>query len=245
MSPAAGTPVRVLLIEDNPGDAGLVRSMFCAADVPFMLDQADSLTAGIEHLRQRPTDVVLLDLGLPESTGLDTVRRLFAQGIEVPALVVLSGVADEDMALRALHAGAQDYLVKGEVDGPAIARSVRFAMSRIQAKAAPQPAEAKTEPVDAAPVADGAGRYAIYVNLSCELESRTQVRESLDQLAATLPEAFRVKSWSVWAPADDLRIEDVQPDASPAVLHEPSIDKPRRSARGLRSYPAGPRQKLH
>jgi len=201
---------------------------------------ADSLTAGIEHLRRQPTDVVLLDLGLPESTGLDTLRRLLAEDIEMPALVVLSGLAYEELALRALDAGAQDYLVKGQVDGPAIARSVRFAISRLQAKAAPRVATAQD---DAG--ADAAGRYAVYVNLSCELDSRAKVREALDRLAATLPEAFRVRSWTAWSPTDDMTPDEFVQDAPAPVFDDTSIATLKRIACGLEEDTPGTPRKLH
>src|SRR5262245_56026969 len=108
------TPIRVLLIEDNPGDARLIREILAAATNPtFDVVWVKNLTAGIEQLQANQTDISLLDLGLPESMGLETVHKLFSQGTKPPALVVMSGLADEDVAVQAVHSGAQDYLIKG------------------------------------------------------------------------------------------------------------------------------------
>ncbi|MFL6696822.1 MAG: response regulator [Vitreoscilla sp.] len=128
--------IRLLLIEDCPADARLIEIMLQqsqALDIHF--SWADNLTAGIERLRAAPFDVVLLDLGLPESTGLDTLR-IVSRETSVPTLVVMSGSSDEEVALQALQAGAQDYLIKGHVDGASLARSIRYAIGRRQAEEA-------------------------------------------------------------------------------------------------------------
>jgi signal transduction histidine kinase len=131
-----GAPVQVLLIEDNPGDARLITAHLDSGlpqGMAFEWVWVDTLAAGLERLRGGGIDVVLLDLGLPESSGLETVQRLFAQPGRVPALVVLSGLSDERLALQALESGAQDYLVKGQVDGPMLLRAIRYAIGRNQA----------------------------------------------------------------------------------------------------------------
>jgi PAS domain S-box-containing protein len=128
--------IRLLLIEDCPADARLIEIMLQqsqALDIQF--NWADNLTAGIERLRAAAFDVVLLDLGLPESTGLDTLR-IVSRETSVPTLVVMSGSSDEEVALQALQAGAQDYLIKGHVDGASLARSIRYAIGRRQAEEA-------------------------------------------------------------------------------------------------------------
>jgi DNA-binding response OmpR family regulator len=125
-----------LLIEDNPGDARLIREMLAEArGVSFDLEQADRLSAGLERLAEGDFDVVLLDLGLPESQGLDTCARVQAQVSEVP-IVVLTGLDDEELAVRAVEAGAQDYLVKGQVDPNPLARALRYAVERKRAEEA-------------------------------------------------------------------------------------------------------------
>jgi DNA-binding response OmpR family regulator len=124
-------PIRVLLIEDNPADARLIEQMLGEArGFRFTLDWTPNLRAGVEFLREHQVDLVLLDLGLPESTGLPTLQRLLAQATRVPTLVVLSGLTDEEIAVQALQSGAQDYLVKGQVDGALLVRAIRYAIGR-------------------------------------------------------------------------------------------------------------------
>ncbi|HLH21734.1 MAG TPA: ATP-binding protein [Chloroflexota bacterium] len=122
----------VLLVEDNPGDARLIREML--NDVPaarLRLRQADRLATGLEQLDG--ADVVLLDLSLPDSQGLETFRRLRDRAPEMP-IVVLTGLDDETVAMRAVQEGAQDYLPKGQVDGQVLVRSMRYAIERKRAE---------------------------------------------------------------------------------------------------------------
>jgi signal transduction histidine kinase len=128
----APTPIRALLIEDNPGDARLIREMLRDAGAPSAaveLAHADCLAPGLQQLATQVTDVVLLDLTLPDSQGFDTFTTVHTQAPDV-AIVVLSGLDDETLAVRAVQEGAQDYLVKGQVDGGAILRSMRYAIER-------------------------------------------------------------------------------------------------------------------
>ena len=120
-----GRPLRVLLIEDNPGDARLIREMLVEARAwPFDLLHADRLAAGLDQLAAGSIDVVLLDLGLPDSAGLETFLSVHARAPNVP-LIVLTGLDDEAVALRALHQGAQDYLTKGGLESGQLARAIR------------------------------------------------------------------------------------------------------------------------
>ena len=107
------TPIRALLIEDNPGDARLIEEILRDAGVAHAaveLAHADRLALGLEQLRKRVTDVLLLDLTLPDSHGFDTFTTAHTQVPDV-AIVVLSGLDDETLAVRAVQEGAQDYLV--------------------------------------------------------------------------------------------------------------------------------------
>jgi signal transduction histidine kinase len=134
----SGTPIRALLIEDNPGDARLIREMLRDAGVGHSaveLAHVDRLAPGLEHLTSHVTEVVLLDLTLPDSQGFETFTRVHTQAPDV-AIVVLSGLDDETLAVRAVQEGAQDYLVKGQVDGGAILRSIRYAIERQRLEAA-------------------------------------------------------------------------------------------------------------
>jgi signal transduction histidine kinase len=130
-------PLRVLLIEDNPADARLIEFMLGESRVlRFRCEWADNLRDGMKQLMSSTFDVVLLDLGLPESTGIETLQRLLAYGQKVPTLVILSGLTDEEIAVQALQSGAQDYLVKGHVDSALLVRAIRYAIGRTQAEEA-------------------------------------------------------------------------------------------------------------
>jgi PAS domain S-box-containing protein len=126
-------PVQILLVEDSPSDALLVREALRAASLHFRLSQAERLGEGIERLGARRFDLVLLDLGLPDSYGLETLAAVQRQARGVP-VVVLTGTSDEALALRAVQQGAQDYLVKGQAEGQVLARSIRYAIERKQAE---------------------------------------------------------------------------------------------------------------
>jgi PAS domain S-box-containing protein len=131
---AAPRQLNVLLIEDNPGDARLIRLMLDeAAGEPCHVEIAARLSEGLRRLGEWRFDVVLLDLSLPDAQGLDTFLRAQAQAPAVP-IVVLSGLDDEALAVRAVQAGAQDYLVKGHVDGDLLVRAMRYAVERKRAE---------------------------------------------------------------------------------------------------------------
>ncbi|HEX2049457.1 MAG TPA: EAL domain-containing protein [Actinomycetota bacterium] len=120
----------VLLVEDNAGDALLVRQMLGEAWVSsFELVHVDSLHRAQEHLSAHPASCVLLDLGLPDATGVDVVARVRERAPETP-IIVLTGLDDEELALEALQQGAQDYLTKNHLDSRLLARAVRYAMER-------------------------------------------------------------------------------------------------------------------
>ncbi len=123
--------VRMLLIEDNPADSRLVDVLLseAASSADFEVTYAERLDEALEHLGETEFDVILLDLSLPDSSGLETVSRMRTAASRAP-LVVLSGHEDEEVALKALHMGAQDYLIKGQGDGNLIARSIRYAIER-------------------------------------------------------------------------------------------------------------------
>jgi PAS domain S-box-containing protein len=122
--------LEVLLIEDNPGDVRLIQQMLAEdKDMVFHLESADSLSAGMEHLTEARVDLILLDLSLPDSYGIETFHKASAQAPGVP-IVVLSGSDDEELAMNAVQAGAQDYLVKGQVEGHLLARAIQYAVER-------------------------------------------------------------------------------------------------------------------
>jgi diguanylate cyclase (GGDEF)-like protein len=122
--------IQVLLIEDNPADALLLREAVREdALSSFEFTVAESLTSGLELLRDEQFDVVLLDLGLPDSQGLKSFEMVHSAFPEKP-VVVLSGSADQRMALEAVQSGAQDYLVKGDTGWEIASRAMRYAIER-------------------------------------------------------------------------------------------------------------------
>lgn len=124
----------VLLIEDNPGDIRLIREMLSEEkDIVFNVESADCLSTGLARLAAGGIDIVMLDLGLPDSSGLNTFNRVYAQTPETP-IVVLTGLGDADIATRAVQAGAQDYLMKNELYGNLLVRCARYAIERKRAE---------------------------------------------------------------------------------------------------------------
>jgi serine phosphatase RsbU (regulator of sigma subunit) len=128
-----GGPVRVLLVEDDPGDALLVQELLSETDLDVELDRAMSVREALPRLQQ--ADCVLLDLALPDSFGLDGLRALLTAD-EGVAVVVLTGLADRSRGALAVASGAQDYLIKAEVDASSLGRSVRYAIERRRADVA-------------------------------------------------------------------------------------------------------------
>lgn len=121
---------KILLIEDNPGDARLIQEMLAEAESgSITIEWVPKLSEGLERLSRGEIDLVLLDLDLPDSRGLDTFLRAYAQAPDVP-FVLLTGIDDETLALNAVRKGAQDYLIKGQVDGELLRRAIRYATER-------------------------------------------------------------------------------------------------------------------
>jgi serine phosphatase RsbU (regulator of sigma subunit) len=133
-----GKPIKVLLIEDNRADARLVQELLAeVGGVAFEWDRAERLTAGLTRLAEGGVDVVLLDLSLPDSQGLETFLRLHALAPRVP-VVLLSGLDDETLAILAVQKGAEDYLVKGHMDAGLLVRAIRYAIERTRRRHAEQ-----------------------------------------------------------------------------------------------------------
>jgi len=140
--------LRVLLIEDNAADARLIRELLAEVEGgPFNVAWADRLEEGLRHLVPDAVDVVLLDLSLPDSQGLDTLATVVGQASWVP-IVVLTGLNDRDLAVEAVRRGAQDYLVKGQADGDRLARAARHAIERKEIESRLAEANARLERVN-------------------------------------------------------------------------------------------------
>ncbi|MBI5184590.1 MAG: response regulator [Nitrospinae bacterium] len=124
------TSLKILLIEDNPGDARLIKEMCVEAEnLSFEMDWTERLSDAIGRLAEKKFDVVLLDLSLPDSHGFETFAKARDSAPNVP-IVILSGLDDQALAMKAVQAGAQDYLVKGQVSSMIVARVIRYAMER-------------------------------------------------------------------------------------------------------------------
>ena len=125
--------INVLLIEDNPTDARLIQKMVEEKSwASFDLTCVDKLQAGLKHLSNGGADIVLLDLDLPDSKGLGTFVKVHTQEAAIP-IIVLIGLDDEKIGLEAVQKGAQDYLVKGQVDGDLLIRVMHYAIERQRA----------------------------------------------------------------------------------------------------------------
>lgn len=128
--------IQALLIEDNTVDVILLREALKKdALTAFELTTVERLGAALTLLQKRSFDVILLDLGLPDSQGMETFTRIHQAAPETPT-VILSGLADESFALQAVYDGAQDYLVKGPEGFSSTARAIRYALKRQQAQVA-------------------------------------------------------------------------------------------------------------
>ena len=122
--------IRTLLIEQDPDDVKRVSLLLSAANGPgFRVTTVASLADGIDELARDDYDIILLALLLPDSKGLDTFRRIYIRARHIP-IVIFSNIADEGVAIEAVRAGAEDYLVKGSVDGITFARVLRYAIER-------------------------------------------------------------------------------------------------------------------
>ena len=123
----------LLLVEDNPGDARLLREMLNEQSAHFTeLTHLECMADAEQHLSTSSVDIILLDLGLPDAEGVEAVRRVRTAAPRVP-LVVLTGRDDETLAAQALQEGAQDYLIKGQIDSRGLLRALRYAVGRMDA----------------------------------------------------------------------------------------------------------------
>jgi signal transduction histidine kinase len=176
-------PLRVLLIEDNPDDADLLRELLAESrGARVALSVAETLDEGMAVLDRAPVDLLLLDLTLPDSRGLETLRRAFAHAARVP-IIVLTGLEDDVLGVRAIHAGAQDYLAKGQVDGALLRRSMHYAIERHQLLA---------ERTDDAQV------FAALVRVGEALMAGLHTHAMLDRLCQVTAEVLGCEVTSTW-----------------------------------------------
>jgi diguanylate cyclase (GGDEF)-like protein len=120
----------VLLVEDNPGDARLLELMLNEMDAnPIRLDHVTSLSSAQDFLKNNTIDLVLLDLSLPDGDGLDSIQIIQQIDNSLP-IIILTGLDDQNFAIKSVNSGAQDYLIKGQGDGYLILRAIRYAIER-------------------------------------------------------------------------------------------------------------------
>lgn len=126
--------IKLLLIEDNPGDARLIKEMLAESkNISFDLEWKESLAEGLKSIDEESFDIILLDLMLPDSKGFGTFERLKLKAPGIP-IVVNSGIGDEALAIRAVREGAQDYLIKGKADSNLLSRAIRYAIERTRSE---------------------------------------------------------------------------------------------------------------
>jgi glutamate dehydrogenase (NAD(P)+) len=126
--------IRVLILEDEPVQLRLLERLLQESQRPrFELTTAETLAEGLSRLERQSFDLVLVDLELPDSRDLDTFASVYARAGEIP-VVILTGVTDVKLAAKAVDAGAQDFLIKGKIDGPRLIRSIRYAIERTHAR---------------------------------------------------------------------------------------------------------------
>ncbi len=124
--------LKLLLVEDNPGDARLIEEALAdAGDDMFELEHVEDLASGSQRVADVDFQLVLLDLDLPDSVGLETFQQMRVCAPKTP-FIVLTGLNDEGLALKAVQLGAQDYLIKGEADSHLLVRAIRYAIEREQ-----------------------------------------------------------------------------------------------------------------
>jgi two-component sensor histidine kinase/CheY-like chemotaxis protein len=122
--------VEILLFEDNPGDASLIEEMLEEfADFPYELKNVATLNEGLSLLKELPFNLILTDLGLPDSDGIDTFRDIYARNSRIP-IIIFTASNNEKIGLETVKRGSQDYLVKGQVDGRLLTRSIQYSIER-------------------------------------------------------------------------------------------------------------------
>jgi PAS domain S-box-containing protein len=213
--------MRILLVEDNPGDARLLRERLAEGGSRFELTHVDRLSAGLECLAKSSFEVVLLDLSLPDSQGQDTVLGIRAASKSIP-IVVLTGVEDEELGVRLIQAGAQDYFVKGQVTGPLLTRSLRYAAERARMEEALRQSEKRLRAImDNSPalmfLKDMEGHYLL-VNRKFEevfhLQSRNLLGKTDEEIfPSEQAAAFRANDRKVLEAGTAMEFEEV-------VLHD-------------------------
>jgi PAS domain S-box-containing protein len=175
--------IRVLLVEDNQADVDLIREMLPETGaICFQIESVPRLSDALVRLKGGDVDLVLLDLGLPDSQGISTFQAVRKAALDVP-IIVFTGNADQELAVTAVKEGAQDYLVKGEVVGNVVMRAARYAIERKQAKDAMQQEIAKAE----------ASRQTLLSVVENQKRTENQLRQSEEKFS----KAFQTSPYAI------------------------------------------------
>ncbi|MGA2368000.1 MAG: PAS domain S-box protein [Dehalococcoidia bacterium] len=214
--------LNILLVEDNPADARLIFELLKdGRGGRYELAHVDRFAKAKERLQQDMVDVVLLDLSLPDSHGLDTITGLNGHTEKMP-IIVLTGLDDQALAVTALQAGAQDYLVKGQVDGDLLWRSMRYAIERKKAEEAQNASEEKYRSIleemgEDYHELDAKGNFTFFNDTLCRMLGYTRgeldgmsykkytPRESWKDIVATHSEVFRTGKPRFGYPMEEIR----------------------------------------
>ena len=123
-------PIKLLLIEDNKADTELIKIKLNESKIAkFKITYTERLISGLKLLETEKFDIILLDLGLPDSIGLESFKSVLTKHPTIP-IIVLTGLANEEIGIQAIKYGAQDYLVKGEFTGKLLTRAIQYAIER-------------------------------------------------------------------------------------------------------------------
>ncbi len=199
--------INVLLIEDNPVDAKLVQKMLKASSM-FDVGSTDRLSVGVEYLQKQSTDIIILDLTLPDSSGLETFSKLYECASRLP-IVILSSTDDERLAIQTLKNGAQDYLVKGQIDQTNLTRSLLFALERKKTEEALREATQELE--------------AANERLEEVIESANQAALKTEMTSIELNQIFNTSPDGMWVLERNYNILRIN-DAFEKLLGKPKKD---------------------
>lgn len=175
-SETTSSPLRVLLVEDNPAAVELLETLLkVTPSTSIQIVHAQSLREALRLLGEQNFDAVLVDLGLPNSQGLEAVYQIQSQNPEIP-VVVLTGLNDETVAIRSVQQGAQDCLIKGEISGHLLVRSIKYAVERKRAQQTLSKAKDELENQ----IQERTAKLLINIEmLRTEIENRQQIQKEL------------------------------------------------------------------
>jgi diguanylate cyclase (GGDEF)-like protein/PAS domain S-box-containing protein len=198
------SPTALLLVEDNLGDARLLQEMIRdEGSLEAQVTHVARLSEAETHLARHPVDIVLLDLGLPDAQGMAAMRRAHAAAPRVP-LVVLTGTDDEALAAQALQEGAQDYLIKGQIEARGLHRALRYAIERKLLEEVlfeeKERAQITLNCIGDAVVCTDVDGMITFVNLVAEQITGWTLREAAGR---PMPEVFRILDVSSGEPREN------------------------------------------